>query len=140
VLRDGQHYDWLLGDPHQPAGRLWTARVAAASEHWAVLRRVRLVPLAEHRRRYLTYQGPIAGDGGEVRRMDAGAAVCRLWTERRMVVDLAMRGYIGRVEIFRRAGGCWEAWFDVEALQKGLSRQLLVRGKAGCSWRFPVAS
>jgi hypothetical protein len=39
---------------------------------WPITTRVTVVPLGDHRRAYLDYQGPISGNRGEVRRAAAG--------------------------------------------------------------------
>ncbi|MEO1235783.1 MAG: hypothetical protein AAFX76_03225, partial [Planctomycetota bacterium] len=48
------HHDWLIADPrtlHDPAARLWTARVTPHWRDWSALGRLTLTPLPPHRRR-----------------------------------------------------------------------------------------
>lgn len=83
TTREGDHHDWLLGDPAsgpgRGTGRLWTARVAPPSWAWAESGRFAVTPLPPHRPCYLRYEGPISGDRGHVRRVDAGYAWVLRW-------------------------------------------------------------
>ena len=105
----GVHHDWLLADPRDPSGRLWTARVAPPSRDWPALRSWRLTVLPPHRRRYLTYQGPVASVGGSVRRIDAGTFVPLRWTSRVILIDLSLRDCAGLVRLEATASGAWRA-------------------------------
>jgi hypothetical protein len=93
----GDHYDWMIADPRGrgPAARLWTARVAAPSTEWAKLDSWTIEVIAPHRREYLTYEGPVSNNRGSVTRVDGGECVAREWSDRRIVVDLRMRGFRG---------------------------------------------
>ena len=102
------HHDWLMADPRtawQHHAPLWTARLTPPSRHWSLLGAWQLQPIRPHRAHYLTYQGPLAPqDGrsrGQVRRIDRGTFVPHLWTDHRIVIDLAMHHFRGRVEIRR---------------------------------------
>ena len=60
------HYDLMFEvGPRHP---LLTFRSAV----WPIDRRVQLVRLGEHRRDYLSYEGPVSGDRGEVRKIAGG--------------------------------------------------------------------
>ena len=109
VTAAGSHYDWLIGDPREPEGRLWTARTMHDSRAWARRWSWAVQPIGAHRRHYLTWQGPIAGGRGAVRRVDAGRARPRLWSADRIVVDLRMRRCAGRVELRRMSDAVWIA-------------------------------
>lgn len=66
---ENPHYD-LLVDPapsHTPDELLWTWRLSKWPADNALVYRV-----ADHRREYLTYEGTLAGDRGEVRRVATG--------------------------------------------------------------------
>ena len=63
------HYDLMLDV--SPDSDLRTWRVY----HWPPMAMTRVVRLSDHRRRYLTYEGPISGGRGEVRRVERGQAV-----------------------------------------------------------------
>src|SRR5205085_10994162 len=39
---------------------------------WPIVAEVQLTPLSEHRREYLTYEGPISGNRGDVKRVASG--------------------------------------------------------------------
>ena len=63
---ESPHYDLMLEqDAH---GALLTWRV----NHWPILASDTLIPIAPHRRDYLTYEGPISNDRGWVDRVAAG--------------------------------------------------------------------
>ena len=96
----GGHYDWLLERP-TPAGdgALATWRLRVGPGDWPTARRLWLRPLGDHRRAYLHREGPLSGGRGWVRRVDAGWAVVRLWTPGRIVVDLRMGRFVGRVRV-----------------------------------------
>ena len=59
------HYDLLIGREDEP---LVTFRLPC----WPVVSRVEITPLPDHRPLYLTYEGPVSGGRGEVRRVEAG--------------------------------------------------------------------
>ncbi len=109
VTRAGRHFDWLLADPSDPPGPLWTARVAHRSAGWALLGAFSLTPLPPHRRRYLTVQGDIGQGRGRVQRVDEGWFEPRLWTVSRRVLSLSLRGFRGEIELRRRSQKCWIA-------------------------------
>ena len=74
VLPDGtSHFDWLLERPGRPEADLVAFRVAERVDQlgpdcggFDALR------LADHRRVYLTYEGPISGGRGSVTRLAEG--------------------------------------------------------------------
>jgi len=108
----GSHHDWLLVDPnasdHERAP-LWTARVAPASDRWAEIGRFELQRIAHHRLAYVTYEGPVSGGRGTVRRIDEGGFTAIEWTEDRIVLDLKMKGFQGRITLRRLSDDRWEA-------------------------------
>ena len=61
-------------------------------------------PLAPHRRVYLDYEGPIAGDRGDVRRWDAGTARVEVWTDSRVRLQVAGDQLVGVVEFWESGG------------------------------------
>lgn len=110
--RDQHHYDWLLADPRavdRPDPALWAARTDLPSGAWRRIRRFDLLLLPPHRTIYLTYQGPIAGDRGVVRRVDAGWLVCLAWTDSTAVLDVHMRMFAGRIRLARLGDRLWRA-------------------------------
>lgn len=66
--------------------------------------------LADHRRSYLDYEGPVSGDRGHVRRHDAGVCTVLEQTDDRWLVKFAGRRLIGRYELVRQpaAPQSWE--------------------------------
>ncbi len=67
------HFDLLVDFPATPGGRLLTWRLLTPPESW-LHRPPTALRLPDHRRLYLTYEGPISGDRGHVRRVAAGMA------------------------------------------------------------------
>ncbi|NBC10946.1 MAG: hypothetical protein GVY24_04315 [Planctomycetes bacterium] len=108
----GRHYDLLVLDPTAPDDaehRLWAARLSLPPDRWADHRRLRLTPLPPHRMRYLTYEGPLTRGRGHVRRVDRGHARARLWTPRRIVLDVTLHRFRGRVTLMRHGPDAWHA-------------------------------
>ncbi len=115
VSRTGSHYDWLLANPRDPAGPLWTARMNCTSAHWRQQERWMLEPLPAHRRSYLHHQGPIGpGPKGETRgsvvRLDSGSFTPLLWTATRMILDVKLAAFDGRVQLQRCSPSRWTAF------------------------------
>lgn len=110
----GSHFDWLLGIPgseSDPAARLWTARVDLPSTHWRDAGKLTLTRLPDHRRIYLTYQGPISGGRGQVIRVDQGQVLPLLWTATRIHLDVQFTHYQGIAELHKLTGDRWLAHF-----------------------------
>ncbi len=69
--REGSHFDLMIENgPTLAAWKMDTAPEHASAEGIPCTR------IAEHRRRYLSYEGPISGDRGHVSRLDEGT--CRV--------------------------------------------------------------
>ena len=98
---DGVHWDFLVEDG--ATLRTWAvdAPIVAGADLPARA-------LAPHRRVYLDYEGPIAGDRGTVERWDRGWADVEAWGER--LVRLRVEGgqLVGLVEL-RAEGGAADA-------------------------------
>jgi len=111
---EGSHYDWMIempestGDPH---GRLWTARATSPSRDWQPKGGLDLTIIGEHRRLYLTYEGPLTGGRGSVQRVDAGYAFPVIWKSDHMLLELELSGCQGRVEIRQIENDRWRATF-----------------------------
>ncbi len=107
------HFDLLL-EPPQPlpapdAGRLWTARLLLAPADWAAAESFPLTETAPHRRVYLTYEGPVPGGRGEVKRVDGGTARALAWDANGMVLAMDLRQFQGRLTCRRLHGDQWRA-------------------------------
>ncbi len=113
VTRNGTHYDWLIDAPvvaGLSADRpLWAARVPLPTRDWRTARVLVIDVIQPHRRLYLRYQGPVAGDRGEVVRVDAGDARPVMWTASRLVLDVHMRHYTGRIDLQHLHEHRWRA-------------------------------
>lgn len=88
TLPDGSwHYDWMLET--RPGGPLTTFRVQhrpdALETRWFEAHRI-----ADHRREYLTFEGPVSGERGHVRQLASGSLLA--WEEREDAIacELAM--------------------------------------------------
>lgn len=108
----GSHYDWLMEDPptaDDPASRLWTARVELPSRQWMETEAWLLEEIAPHRRLYLIYEGPLSEGRGDVRRIDEGSIIPRVWAADRRVLEVRMRDFHGALELRRSDAQWWEA-------------------------------
>ena len=72
------------------------------SDVWPIENTVQVERLADHRAEYLTYEGPISGNRGQVRRVASGTCLITLATPMQWVVQL-MPG--GPLLVLRLVGG-----------------------------------
>jgi hypothetical protein len=79
-----RHWDLLLEQPHGEL-RAWRLERCPPGRGWNTA-----VALADHRRRYLRYEGPISGSRGYVRQWDAGNF--RTATNEKNVVRIHLNG------------------------------------------------
>ena len=79
------HFDLLLALPGD--GRLPTWRLSTPPETWPTAAPA-AVRIADHRRAYLTYEGPISGNRGHVRQIANGVARVRSRTPVHLVLYL----------------------------------------------------
>lgn len=110
---DAPHFD-LLVEPPTPfpppdAGRLWTARLDLAPADWAKAGAFPLTVISPHRREYLTYEGPVSGNRGEVKRVDEGTACALQWEADTIELEMNLRGFSGRLTLRQVAGDAWTA-------------------------------
>jgi len=71
------------------------------AEEPAADRRIAAEPLADHRMAYLDYEGPVAGDRGEVTRWDAGTYELSSETDENLTVKLAGTRLFGQARLTR---------------------------------------
>jgi len=95
---DGVHWDFML----ETEGRLRTWAVDAPIEPGVELP-ARALP--DHRLAYLTYEGPVPGGRGVVRRVDSGAFRMLEWSEARVRVELHGAQLVGEVTLKKDASG-----------------------------------
>ncbi len=115
--RDGVHWDFML-----EAGELLRT--------WAI--DAPIVPgvdlparaLADHRRIYLTYEGPISGGRGTVRRVAEGTFRTLEWEDDRVYVRLEGDQLVGEVYLYRSGSST--------ALDSSMSSA----GEIGEPWKF----
>lgn len=98
-LPGGWHFDWLLADPADPQGPLWTARLDRPPADWMPGGQLMLEHLPPHRRTYLTYEGPVSGNRGTVRRVAQGDHYPSLWTPGRCLTTVVWEGLPGTFEV-----------------------------------------
>lgn len=101
--RQGTHYDLMLEED----GKLLTWALAELPR---VGLQIQAVRLPDHRLGYLEYEGPISGDGGEVRRVDAGEYLSLHSDDSQATFDLhsASGGFL-RVQLHHEAEERWTA-------------------------------
>ena len=81
--RQDTHVDWLLENPHDPRGPLIAYRLPATLRHGLREGAWTITPLPPHRRRYLTYQGPIAEGRGWVVQLAGSDGTATSWRDSR---------------------------------------------------------
>lgn len=105
--RGGRHWDWLFEEPELPVGSdgsLWAARLPRSPRYWpAEPFALMITPLAAHRRRYLTYQGPLTRQRGIVRRIERGTVLPHRWHAGGGWLTLSLAGWCGQVVIDHRS-------------------------------------
>jgi len=97
---EGDHYDWML----EAGDSLITFRLPVPLDDMPVGRAVSIRRLSDHRRRYLTYEGPISGGRGEVRIDDRGTYETAGDPTEAAVVHLAGERVSGGFSLQRIAG------------------------------------
>lgn len=96
------HWDLML----EVGEGLWTWRLAAPLPAGQVVAACRI---ADHRRVYLDYEGPVSGNRGTVRREDHGQFDWLEQTADGVVIQLHGQRAIGRLLLRHRAGDVWQA-------------------------------
>jgi hypothetical protein len=72
------HVDWMIAPEERGESRLITFRLERSLDALSPGESLPAVRLADHRRRYLDYEGPISGSRGSVRRLAQGrVTACR---------------------------------------------------------------
>lgn len=66
--------------------------------------------LPPHRRDYLTYEGTVSNNRGEVARAAAGTFEWLKRAESEFIVSLESEQLSGRLHLQRKNGNCWLAW------------------------------
>jgi len=105
----GSHFDWMFEHPHAPAGRgrLVTFRLPVAPVDCSPRRAIVAERLPDHRRAYLSYEGPISDNRGRVVRVDAGAAIVHRFCAALLDATLITPRFVGHLH-WRRRGACWQ--------------------------------
>jgi hypothetical protein len=99
----GVHWDLML--EAGPALRTWALECLPEP---GIEIEARALP--DHRLAYLDYEGPISGDRGRVRRVEAGTFEPVVWGPDRVVVRLRGVQVIGVAELVRLGGGDRYGW------------------------------
>ncbi len=98
------HYDLMLEDP--PGGALATWQLTEPLARLGEGESVEVQRISDHRREYLTYEGPVSGGRGEVRIDDVGRYEWVRREEDCWCVQLAGRDVAGQFEL-KRQGDHW---------------------------------
>jgi hypothetical protein len=99
---DEPHYDVMFES--SPGGPLHAWR----SGTWPVIEPTHFTPLPDHRTDYLTYEGPLSDDRGEVKRVASGTCVITLPSADQYVVRFGDDA-IGTLVMTRTAQDRWTA-------------------------------
>jgi hypothetical protein len=97
------HWDFLIEIPDQARLAAWRLAENPVGRTEAVAAE----RIADHRRVYLDYEGPISGDRGSVRRVDRGDSVSHAYTQDRLVAELRGTGLCGVYELVSVDAGQW---------------------------------
>ena len=89
------HFDWLFESPSTDLLTTWQTEIWPLGLGETPCRR-----LPDHRRIYLTYEGPVLLNRGRVQRIEAGTYTAVSATEARFVA--ALHGQIHQVVVFER--------------------------------------
>lgn len=95
------HYDLMFETAAGSALATWRSAV------WPIKDEARLVKVADHRREYLTYEGPVSGDRGHVRRVEAGAYQLRKRTDGLWLLTFKDLAGMRQLEFVLEAGDRW---------------------------------
>ncbi len=110
-LGGGRHFDVMI----EQGESLATWRCPIAPER-ASAQTLTLERLPNHRRHYLTYEGPISGNRGSVARHDAGTCMVTQHDKREWEIDWKGRRLSGR-SLLRATGDAAQSW-SLEFLEK----------------------
>jgi hypothetical protein len=102
---NGVHWDFML-----ETGEVLRTWAIDAPIVWG--RSLPARALGDHRKIYLDYEGPIAGDRGSVRRADGGTFRVLVWLREHVLVEVSGSQLVGEVDL-RRIGavsGAYESW------------------------------
>lgn len=74
--------------------------------------------IADHRPIYLSYEGPISGDRGTVRRIAGGVLQIHEWAGNRCRFELQGANLTGQFELMETSPDAWrfQVWYDNRAL------------------------
>jgi hypothetical protein len=84
------HFDLMLAVPGED--KLMTWRVKNGPNQWQDGGEIGAVRIEDHRAVYMTYEGPISGGRGEVKRVREGAAHVVAEREGTVVIDIHLAG------------------------------------------------
>ncbi|MCC6659431.1 MAG: hypothetical protein IT437_00960 [Phycisphaerales bacterium] len=108
------HWDWMI---QRLGGGLTTFRVAVRIDLGPACFGAERLP--DHREAYLTYEGPVTGDRGSVRRVADGTVVVELDRPDRFIVLGSLGPVRGRFAGSRGPDGFWRFAFISEKLEPG---------------------
>ena len=105
------HWDLMFAPAHAPKGgesKLITFRIPIDPHIWAD-KPVSCEKIADHRSIYLTYEGPISGNRGEVRRVDQGTYDPIEITDQKWLISIQGSTLTGRILLEGPQPGlnCW---------------------------------
>ena len=103
VCPQGDHYDWML----ERAGGLITFQMSVRLGDLIVGQAVDVRRLGEHRRAYLTYEGPVSGGRGSVRIDDRGTYEATGQPDARWLVRVRGQHAAGRLSLDRVEGDAY---------------------------------
>jgi hypothetical protein len=96
------HFDLMI--ENETGGALWTWRLG----EWPPSLGAKLQPLADHRREYLEYEGPVSNDRGWVKRVSTGLCDLAISPSSKISVSLHSESELSFIMELVRASNQWQ--------------------------------
>lgn len=105
--RVAKHEHWDVMLEQGEALLTWQLAENPASSALLAGQEIAAERIQDHRKKYLDYEGPISGDRGEVRQVDAGAVSFLESSEKRILIALEGIRLQGRFLLRQISGATW---------------------------------
>ncbi len=108
VLPDGSaHFDWLIQPTSQPETPLASFRLATRLDTLKSGQWLQALRIADHRAAYLSYEGPISGNRGTVRRIASGRVIRCQGTETKLSLTIRWTDRCQDLQLIEQELSCW---------------------------------
>lgn len=108
TLPDGSHHaDWMIARDDSPTAMLVTFRLTQRLEELGEGHETPAEQIGDHRRAYLTYEGPVSGGRGAVTRLSAGRVTTCAGDDRGLLLHLQWGESEQHLCLSRQKSGLW---------------------------------